>query len=154
MNNAIFKHVHKNNHSVLLRDERFEIVSKINNTNKRKLIESILIQNSDNFNMNQCNFKLDAFTNNYVKHNLPYMKNLLNKVNVNLNSVVDRLSYCISNRFTLIFITHYQPSPSVHPPSSRGEGPVSLVRQPSRRDNSNRKPLLCWQAAVYFATPN
>ena len=63
-----------------------------------------------------------------------------------------RLSYCISIRSILIFTFPYQPTPSIHPSSSREEGPVSLVRQSSKRDNSNRKPLLCRQAAVYVAT--
>ena len=81
MNNAIFKHVYENNHSVQLRDEGFEIVCKINDTNKHKHIESILTQNPDNFNINQCHFNLDASTNNYLKHDLPNMKNILNKVN-------------------------------------------------------------------------
>ena len=85
INNVIFKHVYEENHSVPLNDEKFSVVFKIDNTNKRKLIESILIQNSINFNINQCNFKLDPFTNSYVKHYLPFIKNILNKVNANSN---------------------------------------------------------------------
>ena len=61
----------------------------VNDTNKRKLIESILIQNSNNLNINQCNFKLDSFTNTYVKHNVPYIKNVLDRVNEISNHNVD-----------------------------------------------------------------
>ena len=89
INNAIFKHVYEENHSIPLSDDKFSVVCKVNDTNKRKLIESILIQNSNNFNINQCNFKLDSFTNTYVKHNVPYIKNVLDKVNEISNHNVD-----------------------------------------------------------------
>ena len=43
INNAIFKHVCEENHSVPLNDDKFGVVWWVDNTNKHKLIESILI---------------------------------------------------------------------------------------------------------------
>ena len=80
--------MYEENHSIPLNDDKFNVVCKVNDTNKRKLIESILIQNSDNFNINQCNFILDSFTNAFVKHNIPDMKDILNRVNTNSNNGV------------------------------------------------------------------
>ena len=82
-NSAIFKHAYEEGHSVPLTDDKFNIVCKISDTNKRKLIESILIQNSNNFNVYQCNYKLDNFTNNYVKNNVSQIKNVLKKFDLN-----------------------------------------------------------------------
>ena len=79
INNAIFKHVYEENHSVPLNNDNFNIVCKISDTNKRKLIESILIQNTDNFNIHQCNFKLDQFTNNYIKSTVFQVQNVLKR---------------------------------------------------------------------------
>ena len=56
-----------------------------------------------------------------------------------------RLSICTSNQVRRL-------SGEKTPAENRGEVHVSLVRQLSRRDNSNRKQLLCWQAAAFFAT--
>ena len=67
INNAIFKHFYEENHSVSLNNDKFDIVCKISDTNKLKLVETILIQNTDNFNIHQCNFILGQFTNNYIK---------------------------------------------------------------------------------------
>ena len=48
----------------------------ISDTNKPKLVESILIQNTDNFNVYQFNFKLDHFTNNIIRSTVFQVKNL------------------------------------------------------------------------------
>ena len=39
------------------------VIVKENDTRKRKLIESVLIQSTNNFNINQINLNKDKFTN-------------------------------------------------------------------------------------------
>ena len=89
INNRIFKHVYEENHSVSLNNDKFDIICKISDRNKRKLVESILIQNTDNFNIHQCNFKLDHFTNNYIKSTVFQVKIILERCQFeNLNNDV------------------------------------------------------------------
>ena len=53
-------------------------VAEVENTEKRKLLESILIQNSNTVNMYQSNYKLDKFTNGLI---MRYVKNLSKLLN-------------------------------------------------------------------------
>ena len=52
-------------------------MTEVENTEKRKLIESILIQNSNTVNMYQSNYKLDKFTNEIVMKSVKYLSKLL-----------------------------------------------------------------------------
>ena len=70
-NSALFNHMNEENHSFDFNNIRK--VTEIENTEKRKLLESILIQNSNTVNMYQSNYKLDKFTNGLV---MKYVKNL------------------------------------------------------------------------------
>ena len=79
-NNAIVQHILSSNHSVNINNA--EIVHKENNTNKRKIIESILIQTLDNFNNQKCNFNCDIFTKQILIDNNPNIRKLLNNFNV------------------------------------------------------------------------
>ena len=46
------------------------VIHKENNTHKRKLIESILINNCQNFNTQKNNYKFDQFCNSLI-NNIP-----------------------------------------------------------------------------------
>ena len=60
-NNAVVKHIVEENHRVVVDDAT--VIVKENDTRKRKLIESVLIQSTNNFNINQINLNTDKFTN-------------------------------------------------------------------------------------------
>ena len=78
-NNAIVHHILDSNHSVNINNA--EIVYKENNTNKRKIIESILIQSFDNFNNQKCNFNCDVFTKQILINNSPNIRKLFKDFN-------------------------------------------------------------------------
>ena len=59
--NAVVKHIVEENHRVVVDDAT--VIVKENDTRKRKLIESVLIQSTNNFNINQTNLNTDKFTN-------------------------------------------------------------------------------------------
>ena len=59
-NNAVVKHIVEEDHRVVV-DDVTVIVKEID-TRKRKLIESVLIQSTNNFNINQINLNTDKFT--------------------------------------------------------------------------------------------
>ena len=70
-NSALFNHMNNANH--LFDFDNTKKVTEVENTEKRKIIESILIQNSNTVNMYQSNHKLDKFTNEIV---MKYVKDL------------------------------------------------------------------------------
>ena len=78
-NSAVFRHLRDNNHPINI-DHTIEI-SHITNTEKRKLTESILIQNSNNFNIHQSNYKLDNFPNSILNYYVTRMNKLVKHVN-------------------------------------------------------------------------
>ena len=51
----------RKDHRVVVDDAT--VIVKENDTRKRKLIESVLIQSTNNFNINQINLNTDKFTN-------------------------------------------------------------------------------------------
>ena len=57
-------------HDVLMNDS--QVIRKENNTNKRKIIESIIISNKSNFNTQKSNYNLDKFNNNFQQTQLQY----------------------------------------------------------------------------------
>ena len=86
-NNAIVKHMLDTNHSVNV--DNLAIIHKENNTIKRKLIESILINNSKNFNVQQTNYNLDILSNQLILKNCPNIHKMLNKIGQNQTNLID-----------------------------------------------------------------
>ena len=52
-NNAIVKHLFDKEHNINI--ENHNVVTNISDTNKRKMIEKALINNTNNININSCN---------------------------------------------------------------------------------------------------
>ena len=77
-NNAVAKHIIEEDHRVVVDDAT--VIMKENDTRKRKLIESVLIQSTKNFNINQVNLNTDKFTNF-----------ILNKFNSRIKKTLGRL---------------------------------------------------------------
>ena len=59
-----------------------EVVARVNDTNRRKLIESVLINNVDNFNINKNNLNMDTITNSIIIK-LPSINKILSKIKIN-----------------------------------------------------------------------
>ena len=78
-NSAVFKHMTQKNHPIDF--QNIDKLITVPDTHRRRLIEAILIQNSNNFNIHQSNFKLDMFLNNIVKKNVTSISKLLEKIN-------------------------------------------------------------------------
>ena len=81
-NNAIVKHMLDTNHNVHINDS--QIIRRENNTNKRKIIESIIIYNKDNFNTQKSNYNLDSFTNNLIIQNYSKLHNTFSLIDRNI----------------------------------------------------------------------
>ena len=79
VNSAVFQHLANEEHPINI-DNISEIIG-IENTEKRKLIESILIQNCKTFNLHQSNHKLDRFVNNILKNHVTSVNKLIQHVN-------------------------------------------------------------------------
>ena len=60
--------------------ENSNIICKQNDTNKRKLIESIIINNTNNFNITQSNYNFDSFSNKIIINNVPKIRKHLNTI--------------------------------------------------------------------------
>ena len=58
-----------------------EIIKKVHNVEKRRLIESILIQNTENINIYKSNYKLDNFIGGIVRKNVKSVEKLMNILN-------------------------------------------------------------------------
>ena len=78
VNSALFQHRQQCNHAISL-NEMKRIVN-IDNVEKRRLLESILIQNVDTFNIYRSNFKLDLFSNAIMTKHVFSVAKLLNKL--------------------------------------------------------------------------
>ena len=77
-NSAIFQHRQRFNHKICM--DKMERIVDIDNVEKRRLLESILIQNVDTFNVYKSNFKLESFLNTIMVKHVPSVGKLLNKV--------------------------------------------------------------------------
>ena len=75
LNSALFQHRNKNNHRICIEDTH-KILS-VENTEKRKLLESFLIQNTDTYNIYRSNFKVDSFINAILTKHSMAVKRLL-----------------------------------------------------------------------------
>ena len=90
-NNAIVKHCMENNHRCNINN--FLTLHRENDVNKRKLIESILIHNNDNFNVQRTNYNLDILCNSIMTNNIPLFNKLSNDIkNHNTRSLIDDLT--------------------------------------------------------------
>ena len=74
-NSALFQHRNNNNHRICTEDTH-KILS-VGNTEKRKLLESFLIQNTDTYNIYRSNFKVDSFINTILTKHTSAVKRLL-----------------------------------------------------------------------------
>ena len=86
-NNAIAKHMLDTNHNVHINDSR--IIRRENDTHKRKIIESIIIYNRNNFNNQRTNYNLDSFTNNLLLKNCSKLHNTFSLINRNILYLTD-----------------------------------------------------------------
>ena len=77
-NNALVKHTVDKDHRIHI--ENSNIICKQNDTNKRKLIESIIINNTNNFNITQSNYNFDSFSNKIIINNVPKIRKHLNTI--------------------------------------------------------------------------
>ena len=74
-NSALFQHRNMHNHKIFT-DDMFKVLS-VENTEKRKLLESFLIQNIDTYNIYKSNFKVDTFINTLLKKHVKAVDRLL-----------------------------------------------------------------------------
>ena len=77
-NSAVFHHLTNNNHAIDI--SGMKVVKTVNNVEKRRLLESILIHNIDNFNIYKSNYKLDLFSNAIVTKHVNSVSKLLNEL--------------------------------------------------------------------------
>ena len=82
-NNAIVKHSLDTNHAVEVNNAK--IIHKENDVQKRKLVESLIIKNTNNMNTHQTNYNLDQFSIYLLTHNTNIVKNILNKLHNNFS---------------------------------------------------------------------
>ena len=79
VNSAIFQHLQNTEHRINI--DNISEITTIENKLKRKIIESILIQNCNTFNLHQSNYKLDAFINNICKNHVTSVNKLVQHTN-------------------------------------------------------------------------
>ena len=78
-NNAVFQHLQTEEHIININN--MHEIKTVSETGKRKLLESLFIQNCKNFNIHQCNYKLDAFVNNIIKTHVMSVNKLIQHTN-------------------------------------------------------------------------
>ena len=74
-NNPIVKHISEFDHPVNI--ENASIVQFVNDIKRRKLIESFIIKNSNNFNVYQCSVNKDNDTSNILLQSVPSLRHLI-----------------------------------------------------------------------------
>ena len=77
-NSAVFKHLQEGH---VIDFENMNKFTSVPDTYQRKLLESVLIQNSKTFNVYQSNFKLDSFINYVLTKHVTTVNRLLTRVN-------------------------------------------------------------------------
>ena len=75
------------NHNVHISNSH--VIRRENDTNKRKIIESIIIYNKDNFNTQKANYNLDHFTNNLLIKNCSKLHNAFSLIDRNILDLND-----------------------------------------------------------------
>ena len=61
--------------------ENASIVQFVNDIKRRKLIESFIIKNSNNFNVYQCSVNIDNATSNILLQSVPSLRHLIYSIN-------------------------------------------------------------------------
>ena len=79
VNSSLFQHMQNENHSVNINGTN--VISNIVNTEKRKVVEAIIIQNTQTYNIQQSNYHLDNLTSALLKSHSKYIRRLLTKIN-------------------------------------------------------------------------
>ena len=74
LNNAIVKHMWEKDHRMDI--DNANIIIREQDKNKRKLIESIIINNTNNINIDKCNHNLNKFSERIAISNNKRLKNL------------------------------------------------------------------------------
>ena len=86
-NNAIVKHSELTNHIVPV--DNLKVIHKEIDTHKRKLIESVIINNKNNYNIQKCNYNLDKFTNDLLLANYPKLRKTFTLIDQNILDLRD-----------------------------------------------------------------
>ena len=86
-NNALVKHILDESHSI--NSNNLTILKKVNDLQKRKLIESILIKNSKNLNVHETNYNLDPLSNQLVLRNIPMFRSMLSLIGQCPDNMID-----------------------------------------------------------------
>ena len=76
-NNAIVKHMLDKGHNVNVNN--FLIMKYVNDTNKRKLLESFFIFNCNNFNIHISNLNFDIISNIILKDSFPHLNKIIKR---------------------------------------------------------------------------
>ena len=76
-NNAIVNHTINTGHNINI--DNNTVIHKVSNVNKRKLIESILINNTQNFNNHRNNYNFDFFSNSLIKQ-IPFISRMISLI--------------------------------------------------------------------------
>ena len=77
-NNAIVKHCVDTNHIINIKNAI--VLHSEPDINRRKLVESVLIHNNCNFNIQRTNYNLDVLCNNILTNNIPLFNKLSNDI--------------------------------------------------------------------------
>ena len=78
-NNPIVKHISELDHPVNIKNA--SIVQFVNDIKRRKLIESFIFKNSNNFNVYQCSVNIDNATSNILLQSVPSLRHLIYSIN-------------------------------------------------------------------------
>ena len=79
INSALFQHMQNENHSININGTN--VIANVVNTEKRKIIEAIIIQNAETYNIQQSNYHLDNLTSILLRSHSKYIQRLLTKIN-------------------------------------------------------------------------
>ena len=79
INSSLFHHMQNENHSVNVNSmERIVTIAEVE---KRKLVEAVFIQNSDNYNIQRNNYKLDKITSSILTNKTDFIYKSLRRIN-------------------------------------------------------------------------
>ena len=79
LNNAIVKHIWDKDHRVDI--NQADVILRKNDTNTRKLLESMIINNTDNINIDKRNLNLDVFSEKLAISHIPSLRKLIIRLN-------------------------------------------------------------------------
>ena len=73
-NNALFYHRQNENH--LINPNNIKKILNVGEVQKRRLIESLLIQNTENINIHRSNYHIDKITSSIIRKHSPFIKKI------------------------------------------------------------------------------